>query len=50
MGRYCNDCYEKFPEAIKLKCGYDLDYITKYVYCLTPERPSIEIFIKKHFL
>ena len=33
MGRYCNDCYEKFPEAIKLKCGYDLDYITKYVYC-----------------
>ena len=34
MGRYCNDCYEKFPEAIKLKCGYDLDYITKYVYCL----------------
>ena len=33
MGRYCNDCYEKFPEAIKLKCGYDLDYITKHVYC-----------------
>ena len=27
MGRYCNDYYEKFPEAIKLKCGYDLDYI-----------------------
>ena len=31
MGRYCNDYYEKFPEAIKLKCGYDLDYIIKYV-------------------
>ena len=33
MGRYCNDYYEKFPEAIKLKCGYDLDYIIKYVSC-----------------
>ena len=32
-GRYCNDYYEKFPEAIKLKCGYDLDYIIKYVSC-----------------
>ena len=31
MGPYCNDYYEKFPEAIKLKCGYDLDYIIKYV-------------------
>ena len=31
MGRYCNDYYEKFSEAIKLKCGYDLDYIIKYV-------------------
>ena len=31
MGRYCNDHYDKFPEAIKLKCGYDLDYIIKYV-------------------
>ena len=29
MGRYCNDYYDKFPEAIKLKCGYDLDYIIK---------------------
>ena len=27
MGRYCNDYYEKFPKAIKMKCGYDLDYI-----------------------
>ena len=33
MGRYCNDYYEKFPKAIKLKCGYDLDYIIKYVSC-----------------
>ena len=36
MGRYCNDYYEKFPEAIKLKCGYDLeslDYIITYVLC-----------------
>ena len=33
MGRYCNDYYEKFPDAIKLKCGYDLDYIMKYVSC-----------------
>ena len=22
-----------FPEAIKLKCEYDLDYIIKYVSC-----------------
>ena len=33
MGRYCNDYYEKFTEAIRLKCGYDLDYIIKYVSC-----------------
>ena len=33
MGRYCNDYYEKFPEAIKLTCGYDLDYIIQYVSC-----------------
>ena len=33
IGRYCNDYSEKFPEAIKLKCGYDLDYIIKYVSC-----------------
>ena len=33
MGRYCNDYYEKFPDTIKLKCGYDLDYIIKYVSC-----------------
>ena len=35
IGQYHNDYYEKFPEAIKLKCGYDLDYILviKYVSC-----------------
>ena len=33
MGRYSNDYYGKFPETIKLKCGYDLDYIIKYVSC-----------------
>ena len=27
MGRYYNHYYEKFTEAIKLKYGYDLDYI-----------------------
>ena len=26
MSRYYNH-YEKFTEAIKLKCGYDFDYI-----------------------
>ena len=31
MGRYCNQYYEKVTEAIKLKCGYDFDYIIKYV-------------------
>ena len=30
MSRYCNDYYEKFSEAIKLKCEHDLDYIIKY--------------------
>ena len=27
MGRHYNHYYEKFTEAIQLKCGYDLDYI-----------------------
>ena len=31
LGRDYNHYYEKFTEAIKLKCGYDLDYIIKYV-------------------
>ena len=33
MGQYYNHYYEKFTEAIKLKCGYDLDHIIKYVLC-----------------
>ena len=32
MGRYCYHYYEKVTEAIKLKCGYDFDYIIKYVW------------------
>ena len=43
MGRYCNDYYEKFPEAIKLKCGYDLDYIIKYVLCQKNEPLQLQI-------
>ena len=31
MGRYYNHYYEKFTDAIKLKCGYDVDYIIKYI-------------------
>ena len=31
IGQYYDHYYGKFPEAIKLKCGYDLDYIIKYV-------------------
>ena len=42
-GRYCNDYYEKFPEAIKLKCGYDLDYIIKYVLCKKNEPLQLQI-------
>ena len=30
MGRYYNHYYEKFTEAIKLKCGFG--YIRKYVW------------------
>ena len=33
MDRYYNHYYEKFIEAIKLKCGYDFYYIIKYVRC-----------------
>ena len=33
MGRYYNHYYGKFTKAIKLKCGYDSDYIIKYVWC-----------------
>ena len=43
MGRYCNDYYEKFPEAIKLNCGYDLDYIIKYVLCKKIEQLQLQV-------
>ena len=43
MGRCCNDYYEKFPEAIKLKCGYDLDYIIKYVSCKKNEQLQLQV-------
>ena len=33
MDRYYNHYYEKFADAIKLKCGYDFDSIIKYIYC-----------------
>ena len=39
--QYYNHYYEKFPEAIKLKCGYDLDYIIKYVSCIKKRAISI---------
>ena len=32
MSRYCNHYYENVTETIKLKCGYDFDYIIKYVW------------------
>ena len=43
MGRYCNDYYEKFPEAIKLKCGHSLDYIIKYVSCKKNEQLQLQV-------
>ena len=35
MSRYCNDFYEKFPGAIKLKCEHDLKkaQVIKNVSC-----------------
>ena len=43
MRRYCNDYYEKFPEAIKLKCEYDLDYIIKYVSCKKNQQLQLQV-------
>ena len=43
MGRYCNDYYEKFPEAINLKCRYDLDYIMKYVSCKKNDQLQLQV-------
>ena len=42
MDRYCNDYFEKLSEAIKLKCGYDLDYIIKYVSCKKNEQLQLQ--------
>ena len=43
MGQYYNHYYEKFTEAIKLKCGYDLDYIIKYVSCKRNEQFQLQV-------
>ena len=43
MSRYCNDYYEKFPEAIKLKCEYDLNYIIKYVSCKKNQQLQLQV-------
>ena len=43
MGQYCNHYYEKFTEAIKLKCEYDLDYIIKYVSCKKNEQLQLQV-------
>ena len=43
MGRYYNYYYEKFTEGIKLKCGYDFDYIIKYVYCLKNWQVQLQV-------
>ena len=43
MGQYYNHYYEKFTEAIKLKCGYDLDHIIKYVLCKKSEQLQLQV-------
>ena len=43
MSRYCNDYYEKFPEAIKLKREYDLDHIIKYVSCKKNQQLQLQV-------
>ena len=47
-GQYHNHCYEKFRQAIKLKCGYDLDYIIKYVSCKKNEQLQLQVSIICH--
>ena len=52
IGQYYNHYYEKFPEAIKLKCGYDLDYIIKYVSCKKMSNCNYKLYYlpcKQHF-
>ena len=48
IGQYYNHYCEKFPEAIKLKCGYDLDYIIKYVSCKNNEQLQLQVSIICH--
>ena len=48
IGQYHNHYYEKFPEAIKLKCGYDLDYIIKYVSCKKNKQLQLQVSIIGH--
>ena len=43
MGQYYNHYYEKFTEAIKLKCGYELDHIIKYVLCKKSEQLQLQV-------
>ena len=43
MGQYCKDYYDKFPEAIKLKCRNDLDYIIKYVLCKKNQQLQLQV-------
>ena len=32
QGKYYNHYHEKVTQASKLKCGYDFDYLIKYVW------------------
>ena len=48
IGQYYSHYSEKFPEAIKLKCGYDLDYIIKYVSCKKNEQLQLQASIICH--
>ena len=48
IGQYYHQYYEKFPEAIKLKCGYDLDYRLKHVSCKKNEQLQLQVSIICH--
>ena len=43
MGQYYNHYYEEFTEAIKLKCGCDLDHIIKYVLGKKTEQLQLQV-------
>ena len=45
IGQYYNHYYEKFPEAIMLNGGYDLDYIIKYVSCKNYKQLQLQVTI-----